>query len=126
MKLQPSPLLLKEGRARSAGVVLKEPRSAPIKVRFASISGGFASLENHPDSLREPPFLQKEGSCLTFPLPPTLLPLTMSLNRYVRAFTARHRERQDCSRRLLICFQSSSPTPLPIERSSRMTMATAR
>ena len=60
-----SPLLLKEGKARSAGVVLKESRSAPAKKRFARISGGFASLENHPDSLREPPLLQKEGSCLT-------------------------------------------------------------
>jgi len=55
-----SPLLLKEGKARSAGVVLKEPRSAPINERFASISCSFASLENHPDSLREPPLLQKE------------------------------------------------------------------
>src|SRR5215813_12651601 len=58
-----SPLLLKEGKARSAGVVLKEPRSAPIKERYAGISCSFASLENHPDSLREPPLLQKEGSC---------------------------------------------------------------
>ena len=34
------PLLLKEGKARSAGWVPKEPRSAPNKERFASISGG--------------------------------------------------------------------------------------
>ena len=54
--------LLKEGKARSAGVVLKEPRSAPTKERFARVSGGSASLGNHPDSLREPPLLQKEGS----------------------------------------------------------------
>jgi hypothetical protein len=32
-----SPLLLKEGQARSAGVVLKKPRSAPAKERFASL-----------------------------------------------------------------------------------------
>ena len=62
------PLLLKEGKARSAGVVLQEPRSAPIKERFAGVSGGFASLENHPDSLREPPLRQKEGSCCVLSL----------------------------------------------------------
>src|SRR5262249_41971890 len=58
-----SPLLLKEGEGPNAGVVVNEPRSAPTKERFAGISCGFASLENHPDSLREPPLLQKEGSC---------------------------------------------------------------
>src|SRR5215469_11773752 len=43
-----SPLLLKEGKARSAGVVLNEPRSAPTRERFAGVSGCFASLENYP------------------------------------------------------------------------------
>src|SRR5262249_38044270 len=61
-----SPLLLKEGKARSAGVVLKKPRSAPTKERYASISGGFASLENHPDSLREPPLPPSKGGELSY------------------------------------------------------------
>ena len=60
---------MKEGKARSAGVVLKEPRSAPIKERSAGVSGGFALLENHPDSLREPPSFKRRGVVLT----PTLL-----------------------------------------------------
>ena len=59
--------LLKEGKARSAGVVLKESRSAPIKERFAGISGSFASLRTTPTRFASLPSFKRRGvACLRF------------------------------------------------------------
>src|SRR5262249_27616770 len=55
LRTKQTPLLLKEGEARSAPLFLFHRCAA----RF---------VENHPDSLREPPLLQKEGSLALFSL----------------------------------------------------------
>jgi F-type H+-transporting ATPase subunit a len=74
-------------------VVLKGPRSAPTKERVAAVSGGFASLENHPDSLREPPLLQEEGNFRNFPNPmPRLLAILAPLRSSILAQAAEHVE----------------------------------
>src|SRR5262249_25708759 len=59
------PLLLKEGKARSAGVVLKEPRSAPIKECCAGNRCSFASLQDHPTRFASLPSFKRRGVVLT-------------------------------------------------------------